>query len=271
MECAVTHNVILRTEGPRPVSILEFTNDYLNNNLVYFAINVVFSHESKTAYDYSYTIKDLALYEGEFKNPPVTTSLDVKPGNRFAFRDNLNNNYRFSTTITSEKLSHWVRLCPISCGVTHNAGRIFLLKGYTPLQDSSLLLDFACNNVTNNDGKAYGYIRIVSAIARGTPTGNKWPLFITKLRIAKPANDSPVLYLEGMIGDNSSYMQNSNFNMLLLNNSNAKESINAYYGGSEYYYNAFKGRIIDELYQIADNDVAISDEISTPSTNGFIS
>ena len=252
-------------------SIYVFQCENSSTQYLSFTVFTVSIPLSAVNQQFSITLKNFAVYEGQFKNPPVTTSLDVMPNNiTYLTEDIYRNNYRFQFRITSDMLTHWVRLCPISCGVTHNAGRIFLIKGYTPLQDSSLLLDFACNNVTNSDGRAYAYIRIVSAIARALPTGNKWPLFITKLRIAKTANNSEILYLEGKIGDTSSYVLNAYFTSLLLNNSNSKELIN-YNGGTVYAYDTYKSTISDQSYQIADNDIAISEEVSTPSTNGFIS
>ena len=46
--------------------------------------------ETGTTINVDIEFKDMRLYEGEFKNPPYTTSLDVKPSNQFMLSDRSN-------------------------------------------------------------------------------------------------------------------------------------------------------------------------------------
>ena len=52
--------------------------------------NVIFFIDAPGAGNIDITCSDVAVYEGEFQNPPVTTSLDVKPGNQFALSNGSN-------------------------------------------------------------------------------------------------------------------------------------------------------------------------------------
>jgi hypothetical protein len=78
------------------------------------------------------TLKDLALYEGEFKNPPVISSLDVKPRNHFMLTD-LSNNAVLASKFYSGTLATDTRYRIINLGTVRNAifhGNFILFKSY---------------------------------------------------------------------------------------------------------------------------------------------
>ena len=52
--------------------------------------------------DIDITWSDIALYEGEFKNPPFTTSLDVKPSNQFLLNQNSQTFYYLNQGVPSQ-------------------------------------------------------------------------------------------------------------------------------------------------------------------------
>ena len=230
---------------------------------------------------FSVTLSNLCVYEGQFYNPPIKPSLDsvlATPSPAYVFqlsdsRRQIAYNFR---VLTSDFLGHWARMCPLTFGVTHNGGDILLVKGYTPLHDASMILEYHVNNVTNTDGTAHGYLRIKSLMKRATYNGSAtWPDFISKFRLAKRSTNDKVIWLECLVGSNSANVLKSAFNLFLFNSRmSVTNSYYPYYGGSdEVYSNAIERSYInDYIYQIADNDTIVTGtgEVTVPNTNGFV-
>ena len=56
------------------------------------------------------TCSDVAVYEGEFKNPPVTTSLDISLSKQFALADHSNLYYTHFARTASLPVNKWTRV-----------------------------------------------------------------------------------------------------------------------------------------------------------------
>ena len=95
------------------------------------AFQPMFRIDTSISQTFSITFYDLAIYEGEFKNPPITTGLDVKPGNQFLLADR--SNYKtylscltgFEGTINTHKRSDDIYEDVFSLGMSQNTGGAF--------------------------------------------------------------------------------------------------------------------------------------------------
>ena len=130
------------------------------------------------------TFKPCFLYEGEFKNPPVMTSLDVKPGNQFAYTDL--ENVSISPVQNTSLSTGWYDLGVIRYNHGVSYMRLFVWAHGTSLYPQEYVLEAAVSGYNSDLYSTYLTAKVISG--RFSSINNN-SLF-TKFRLGQSRSDS---------------------------------------------------------------------------------